>query len=503
MSRRAALLAIATAACTSDGGTRLRLEIASTAAIDQYELAVGTRSTLADPLPELDVELPDAMAGELQTVDVWGLAANQQVAFGSVSVVPVLHQTVGVGVALAAIACGTPCTAGETVCANGGTITCAMDASGCLAWSPMTPCPSSAPECSNGTCAATCTDECSPGQTECDTAFAMRTCGQFDGDPCLDWSPPTACASGQTCSTTTCSTMTTATTPLAPMPSARENVMAVTGSDGTIYAIGGDNGSTAVATVDAYSPSTNTWKSLAPLPVARTAPAVATALDGTIYVFGGGEDATGEEDFVDVDAYDAASNSWVPKPNMPTGRYGAVAVTVPSGLIYVMGGMVDGGPVATVDVFDPADGVWTPEVAMPAPTVGFAASLGPDGKIYVYGGGDLSGSSAATWSFDLGTHAWTTMKSLPLALEGLAGVTSGSLIYEFGGMQFPSSMLYAQTYAFDPHANTWIAYAAMPAPRAGHAAAVSGGIVYVMGGMSTTGILATVEAYDPATNTWR
>jgi len=70
-------------------------------------------------------------------------------------------------------------------------------------------------------------------------------------------------------------------------------------------------------------------------------------------------------------------------------------------------------------------------------------------------------------------------------------------------MQFPSSMLYAQTYAFDPHANTWIAYAAMPAPRAGHAAAVSGGIVYVMGGMSTTGILATVEAYDPATNTWR
>jgi hypothetical protein len=32
----------------------------------------------------------------------------------------------------------------------------------------------------------------------------MRTCGEFDSDSCRDWSPPTACASGQTCSNGSC-----------------------------------------------------------------------------------------------------------------------------------------------------------------------------------------------------------------------------------------------------------------------------------------------------------
>ncbi|HAW71767.1 MAG TPA: hypothetical protein DHD79_08780 [Firmicutes bacterium] len=44
--------------------------------------------------------------------------------------------------------------------------------------------------------------------------------------------------------------------------------------------------------------------------------------------------------------------------------------------------------------------------------------------------------------------------------------------------------------------------APMPTPRKGLAAVAVGGKVYAIGGMNHTGILDTVEAYDPSTNTW-
>jgi len=54
------------------------------------------------------------------------------------------------------------------------------------------------------TCGA-CTDQCSSGQKDCPDSTHYRTCGQYDTDACLDWSPSTACAAGQTCSGGVCS----------------------------------------------------------------------------------------------------------------------------------------------------------------------------------------------------------------------------------------------------------------------------------------------------------
>ncbi|PYS98595.1 MAG: hypothetical protein DMF63_15480 [Acidobacteria bacterium] len=42
----------------------------------------------------------------------------------------------------------------------------------------------------------------------------------------------------------------------------------------------------------------------------------------------------------------------------------------------------------------------------------------------------------------------------------------------------------------------------MPTPRSGAAVAVVDGIIYVMGGGGVSGALSTVEAYDPATDSW-
>jgi hypothetical protein len=196
------LVLIPIAACTASA-TEIDLSITAPTGIEHYELRLGDKVAVAEALPELTVQLSDAMEGP-RTLEVWGLVGGEQAAFGTTSVTPIMHATVHAAVVLTSIQCGTFCNEGTIECSNNGTITCQMQPDGCLAWSAVNPCPASAPSCSNGTCSATCTDECSPGQTTCDTTVSVKSCGQFDSDSCLDWSPPTACPNGQTCSNGSC-----------------------------------------------------------------------------------------------------------------------------------------------------------------------------------------------------------------------------------------------------------------------------------------------------------
>jgi N-acetylneuraminic acid mutarotase len=59
--------------------------------------------------------------------------------------------------------------------------------------------------------------------------------------------------------------------------------------------------------------------------------------------------------------------------------------------------------------------------------------------------------------------------------------------------------------AYDPATDTWITKADIPSPRNQSTVAVVDGIIYVMGGQFGIGnveVLSTVEAYDPATGKW-
>jgi len=75
---------------------------------------------------------------------------------------------------------------------------------------------------------------------------------------------------------------------VAPMPTARFQLAAATGADGTIYAIGGYNQSGGnLNTVEAYTPSTSSWATVASMPTPRHGLAAATGADGNIYAIGG------------------------------------------------------------------------------------------------------------------------------------------------------------------------------------------------------------------------
>ncbi len=135
---------------------------------------------------------------------------------------------------LAATGCDGSCPNGQAGCAEGcsdecadpgmfdcadgddGLVVCAdFDDDGCLEWGGAQPCPDGT-VCAGASCVADpdappddpesgCHDDCAEGDRSCD-GDAVRDCGQYDDDPCLDWSPPDPCDDGQQCAAGTCDT---------------------------------------------------------------------------------------------------------------------------------------------------------------------------------------------------------------------------------------------------------------------------------------------------------
>lgn len=95
-------------------------------------------------------------------------------------------------------AAGTTCSADDAAIVECGD----LDGDPCLD-ATTTPCPAGS-ACAGGVCAPTCTDECAAGQQECATAWTIRTCGQSDGDPCLEWGAATPCPMAAACTADAC-----------------------------------------------------------------------------------------------------------------------------------------------------------------------------------------------------------------------------------------------------------------------------------------------------------
>lgn len=72
-----------------------------------------------------------------------------------------------------------------------------------------------------------------------------------------------------------------------PMPTPRKALGVATGSNGKIYAIGGENATNYLATVEVYDPATNTWVRATSMPTTRNALGATAATSGKIYAMGG------------------------------------------------------------------------------------------------------------------------------------------------------------------------------------------------------------------------
>jgi N-acetylneuraminic acid mutarotase len=107
-------------------------------------------------------------------------------------------------------------------------------------------------------------------------------------------------------------------------------------------------------TVERYNPTTNRWSGVASLPVALAGMAAVTGNDGKIYVIGG-EDAT-YNDVASVEVYDTKANRWTLGTPLSATRCCLGAAVGKNGTIYAVGGIVADKISTSVETYRPGKG---------------------------------------------------------------------------------------------------------------------------------------------------
>ncbi|MBX3320273.1 MAG: hypothetical protein KF890_10370 [Nitrospira sp.] len=157
-------------------------------------------------------------------------------------------------------------------------------------------------------------------------------------------------------------------------------------------------------------------------------------------------------------------------------------------------------------------GTWRTVAPMPTKrTEVMAAALGE--KIYVVGGFEKPNLSnvmsfAITPSvevYDPVADQWSSKSPLPVGLHHVGiGVVSGRL-YIIGGYAKSGFSVWnpvATVYAYDPASDSWTERASMPTARGALSVTEHNGKLYAIGGFDRTANNAQVEVYDPVRNEW-
>lgn len=170
-------------------------------------------------------------------------------------------------------------------------------------------------------------------------------------------------------------------------------------------------------------------------------------------------------------------------------------------------------PVSTQsEQLEPDRGVWRTAAAAPTKRTEVAAAAMND-KIYVVGGFEQPNlgnvmNLAITPSleeYDPSHDRWTSKAPLPVGLHHVGiGVTGGRL-YVIGGYRQSGLSVWqpvATVYAYDGATDSWTERTPMPTARGALSVTEHEGRLYAIGGYDRTANSAAVEVYDPARNLW-
>ncbi len=240
-----------------------------------------------------------------------------------------------------------------------------------------------------------------------------------------------------------------------PIPTPREGYGAAE-VNGIFYYIAGYGPTGDSVVNEAYNASSNSWTTKAQLPGSIRSETVAVSDGKYVYLVGGREVPTVGHDLL---RYDPANNNWTSLAPMPTARATEHMGVYYSGRIYVMGGRTSGEPTAggdlsVLEIYNIATNTWTTGSPMLQPLAdAYSILLGT--KIYVFGGFTATGTaSTATYIYDIPSNSWTTGAASPVGTIDPAVGLCGSLIYMIGGSTTTLN-LQTSNYVYNPSTDTW------------------------------------------------
>lgn len=246
------------------------------------------------------------------------------------------------------------------------------------------------------------------------------------------------------------------------------------------------------------------WEYETPMGGPRTFPVIVQDDDGLVYVIGGVLNGSSWTSVPLTNSYDPGTGAWTTLEPMIEGLRWATGALGHDGKVYVFAGWNDthGSLYAPVQIYDPVDDSWSTGASIPLP-VSFASAvtLG-DGRIYVMGGRD-GGYNIVTnvQIYDPVEDSWSAGTPLPAARwAGSAVERQGTIIFT-GGSDVVSSPT-STAWQYYPGWG-WNALSSMPSAKEFHACVQGGdGGIYVMGGGDEWAPSSAAFRYDYSSDEW-
>ena len=239
------------------------------------------------------------------------------------------------------------------------------------------------------------------------------------------------------------------------------------------------------------------WQPITNARVAREAVAT-TEADGTIWIFGG----LGGDNRVSGrhEGYDPAIDNWKGGDDLQVPVQRAMAVTWQGNPVVLGGWRTEStnNQVATDRVWRVVNSRWVELPPLLQPRAAAAAAVVGD-RIIVTGGVGANGRLLTTTEIFDGT-SWTLGAEMPTPRQLLSAASDGKLVYAVGGTDGTSDLTTVEAY--DPAANTWTTLPELSEARSDGGVAFADGRLVAVGGESGGQVLKSVAALDLATQTW-
>jgi len=277
-----------------------------------------------------------------------------------------------------------------------------------------------------------------------------------------------------------------------------------------------------LATAEIYDPLAKTWSYAAPMNVTRCNHSATLLPNGTVLAAGGGDQYLSP--ITSAEIYNPVANTWTLVANLNVPRFNHLAASLPNGNVVVAyGSTIQGTGVGqgtgigaaqgSAESYNPAANTWT-ATGMTVQPLGLSTTQLANGQVLLAGGGSPSGYGAANLAqiFNPATNTWSIAASMNTGREKHTAtlLQNGKVLVVGGdtavGYYYYSSypIVLASVELYDPAANTWTAAASLITGRTSHTATLlPDGKVLVAGGIDSNGSLVpSAEVYDPQTNVW-